>query len=169
VEVLQLAARFTKNPRASDISADERDAFKNEKKVGFWSQSKSLKCAVILTGTLAGMCQGWSQSVLNGSAPYLADYLGLHVRTQDPRRNDQDLWTFGILQATVPVAAGILLVPTVTMSSDVSNDKQEPSHSRSIAISPSGSARCHRGIFCCHGCSCNWRCSISHYRAADRC
>jgi hypothetical protein len=52
----------------------------------------------------------WSQSILNGSAPLIASYLGLHIQTDDPLRNPGDLWVFGVLLAAMPLAAGILFV-----------------------------------------------------------
>jgi hypothetical protein len=40
--------------------------------VSFWKQSRNLKAVVLLIGLLSASCQGWNQSVLNGTgASYL--------------------------------------------------------------------------------------------------
>jgi len=76
----------------------------------------------------------WSQSILNGSGPLIASYLGLHIRMDDPLRNNGDLWVFGILLAVVPLAAGILFVkPPPNPLCNWADKKQEPFHSRPIA------------------------------------
>jgi len=50
-----------------DLPPDERAAVEVEREAPFLAQSRSLKGAVLIVGTLSGMCQGWAQSVLNGS------------------------------------------------------------------------------------------------------
>ncbi|KAI9787477.1 MAG: hypothetical protein M1839_000006 [Geoglossum umbratile] len=133
VHILQRGARVEKDQQKAfsnpDFPEQEREALEGEKEVGFWGQSKALKSSrlqeilpkhwklehvaneapvVIVVGTLAGMCQGWSQSILNGTAPLIASYLGLHIRMDDRLRNNRDLWVFGVLLAAMPLAAGVL-------------------------------------------------------------
>jgi hypothetical protein len=50
-----------------DFPLEERTAMEEEREAPFSHQSRSLKGAVLVVGTLSGMCQGWAQSVLNGS------------------------------------------------------------------------------------------------------
>lgn len=86
----------------SDEVSDEKPSFRK--------QSRSLKVAVLIVGLLSASCQGWNQSVLNGTAPELAKYFNLHVRTDDPLRNNRDLWRLGALVAVEPAAAGLLSI-----------------------------------------------------------
>jgi hypothetical protein len=44
----------------------------------FWQQSRSLKVAVLVVGLLSASCQGFNQSVLNGTGK-----LSLHICSQD--------------------------------------------------------------------------------------
>lgn len=46
---------------------EERVAIEQEREAPFLKQSRSLRGAVLVVGTLSAMCQGWTQSVLNGS------------------------------------------------------------------------------------------------------
>jgi hypothetical protein len=46
---------------------EEKTALEKEREATFWQQSRSLRGAVLIIGTLSAMCQGWTQSVLNGS------------------------------------------------------------------------------------------------------
>lgn len=50
-----------------DFPANERTALEKEKEATFGQQSRSLRGTVLIVGALSGACQGWAQSMLNGS------------------------------------------------------------------------------------------------------
>jgi len=132
VQLLISAAEY----ELDDDDAQEQIGFPHDelsnKKPSFRKQSRSLKAAVLIVGLLSASCQGWNQSVLNGTgmlprrstksnsmvvvdltqglAPELAKYFNLHVRTDDPLRNNRDLWRLGALVAVEPAAAGLLSI-----------------------------------------------------------
>jgi hypothetical protein len=53
-----------------DLLPDDKAAMEDESEAPFLAQSRSLKGAVLVVGTLSGVCQGWAQSVLNGTGRY---------------------------------------------------------------------------------------------------
>jgi len=132
VQLLISAAEYERD----DDDAQEQIGFPHDElsdeKPSFRKQSRSLKVAVLIVGLLSASCQGWNQSVLNGTgmlprrstksnsmvvvdltqglAPELAKYFNLHVRTDDPLRNNRDLWRLGALVAVEPAAAGLLSI-----------------------------------------------------------
>lgn len=68
---LKHAARMERDEmeayRDPEIPDEEKTASEKERDAPFSKQSTSLRGAVLVVGTLSGMCQGWAQSVLNGS------------------------------------------------------------------------------------------------------
>jgi hypothetical protein len=77
-----------------DLSPEERAAAEDEREAPFLAQSRSLKGAVLVVGSLSAVCQGWAQSVLNGSGTntknkLLRDNLTLTCRACHSRR----LWS----------------------------------------------------------------------------
>lgn len=102
--------------RAARVERDEIEAFddpffpegerldlERERGASFWRQSRNLKGAVLIVSTLSGICQGWNQSVLNGSGGDIIEWAGLDIV-----HKKADLLIYGALSATVPLAAGIL-------------------------------------------------------------
>ena len=71
LDALKRAARAERDEievsKDPNISAEEKTALEKGRDAPFLKQSRSLRGAVLVVGTLSGMCQGWAQSVLNGS------------------------------------------------------------------------------------------------------
>ncbi|KAF2265095.1 MFS general substrate transporter [Lojkania enalia] len=76
-----------------------------EKSTGFWKQSKFFR-ATIITASLGGMIQGWTQSANNGTISGMPKEFGLCVTT-GCTGNRSDLWTFGMLNAIPLLSAGL--------------------------------------------------------------
>lgn len=70
---------------------------------GFWKQSKFFR-ATILTASLGGVIQGWTQSTNNGTAYGMPDEFSLCIRGDC---SAVDLWTFGMLNAIPFLSAGL--------------------------------------------------------------
>ena len=77
----------------------------DEKSAGFWKQSKFFR-ATIITASLAGSIQGWTQSANNGANSGMPQNFGLRVQPGDSG-NTSDLWTFGMLNAIPLLSAGL--------------------------------------------------------------
>ncbi|KAF2107090.1 major facilitator superfamily domain-containing protein [Lophiotrema nucula] len=75
----------------------------NEKTAGFWKQSKFFR-ATIMTASLGGMIQGWTQSVNNGTIYGMPEDLGLQITKPS---KTPDLWVFGMLNAIPLLSAGL--------------------------------------------------------------
>jgi hypothetical protein len=73
-ELLIFGARLARDKHEAmsryeaELTAPEKKLLQNEKEksTGFWKQSKFFK-ATIMTASLAGMIQGWTQSANNGT------------------------------------------------------------------------------------------------------
>jgi hypothetical protein len=91
----------------TDLSGEEREALEEGENSGFWRQSKYLRASV-LTASLSGIIQGWTQSNLNGANAGMSAAFVLHINNKDPLRNTRDLWLFGLLNATPFLASGLL-------------------------------------------------------------
>jgi MFS family permease len=76
-----------------------------EKSTGFWKQSKFFK-ATIITASLGGMIQGWTQSANNSTIYGMPQEFGLCVSRRCDG-NTADLWTFGMLNAIPLLSAGL--------------------------------------------------------------
>ncbi|KAF2846158.1 MFS general substrate transporter [Plenodomus tracheiphilus IPT5] len=111
-ELLRFGARLARDKHeamtryADEITEPEKVLLLTEKnkKTGFWSQSKFFR-ATIMTASLAGMIQGWTQSTNNGTAYGMPDEFGVCYRTED-KCAASDLWTFGMLNAIPLISAG---------------------------------------------------------------
>ena len=92
---------------ADELTDSEKQLLEMEKdeSTGFWKQSKFLR-ATIMTASLAGMIQGWTQSANNGTAYGMPDEFGLCYRRGD-KCSSSDLWTFGMLNAIPLLSAGL--------------------------------------------------------------
>ncbi|KAN0071903.1 Sugar transporter domain containing protein [Elaphomyces granulatus] len=84
---------------------------KGEEKASLWGQSKYLKCSLLIA-CLAGIIQGWTQSVINGASIGIDDEFNIHNEPNDPQRTTPDIWLFGVLNA-VPFLAGGVLAPLI--------------------------------------------------------
>lgn len=112
-ELLRFGARLARDKHeamtryADEITEPEKMLLQNEKskQTGFWSQSKFFR-ATIMTASLAGMIQGWTQSANNGTAYGMPDEFGLCYRSNDDCKSS-DLWTFGMLNAIPLLSAGL--------------------------------------------------------------
>lgn len=47
---------------------NEKTALQNEREATFWQQTRDFRSAVLIVGGLSGICQGWTQSILNGTS-----------------------------------------------------------------------------------------------------
>jgi hypothetical protein len=118
-ELLIFGARLGRDKDAAMIQYD-RELTTPEKKLlieekakhtGFWRQSKFFK-ATIITASLAGMIQGWTQSINNGTGSGMPEEFGLCI-TNRPGSPCQgkiriaDLWIFGMLNAIPLISAGL--------------------------------------------------------------
>jgi hypothetical protein len=112
-ELLQFGARLARDRyqamgRYADKLTDSETKLLKEdehKSTGFWKQSKFLR-ATIMTASLAGMIQGWTQSANNGTAHGMPQEFNLCIA----RGGDcpsSDLWTFGMLNAIPLLSAGL--------------------------------------------------------------
>ena len=112
-ELLRFGARLardkyeTMRKYADELTDSEKELLEKEKdeSTGFWKQSKFLR-ATIMTASLAGMIQGWTQSANNGTAHGMPDEFGLCYR-RETNCPSSDLWTFGMLNAIPLFSAGL--------------------------------------------------------------
>ncbi|KAF2028227.1 MFS general substrate transporter, partial [Setomelanomma holmii] len=109
--MLSFAARLARDKGAAmrrydeEITGPEKVLIRTEKNKtsGFWKQAKFFK-ATIITASLGGMIQGWTQSVNNGTAYGMPAQFGLCIA--EGCENSQ-LWTFGMLNAIPLLSAGL--------------------------------------------------------------
>ena len=71
-DILQKAARIARdwfNTLRDEylLSEEEKDIVREERKVSFYKQTRSLQCSVLVVSSLSAICQGWNQSILNAS------------------------------------------------------------------------------------------------------
>ena len=112
-ELLQFGARLARDEHeamgryADELTEPEKKLLEKEKEksTGFWKQSKFLR-ATIMTASLAGMIQGWTQSANNGTAHGMPEDFDLCVH-RDADCSSADLWTFGMLNAIPLLSAGL--------------------------------------------------------------
>ncbi|KAI4644341.1 hypothetical protein J4E93_006242 [Alternaria ventricosa] len=112
-ELLRFGARLARDKYeairkyADELTDSEKELLEKEKdeSTGFWKQSKFLR-ATIMTASLAGMIQGWTQSANNGTAHGMPDEFGLCYRRGEGCPS-ADLWTFGMLNAIPLLSAGL--------------------------------------------------------------
>ncbi|KAF2822935.1 MFS general substrate transporter [Ophiobolus disseminans] len=98
--MLQFAARLARDEHGAlvryqdEITEPEKRLIETEKDQtsGFWQQAKFFK-ATIITASLGGMIQGWTQSVNNGTAYGMPAEFGL---CYSDKCSNQQLWTFGL-------------------------------------------------------------------------
>jgi MFS family permease len=110
--MLEFAARLARDKHTAmmryqdEITEPEKRLIETEKddSTGFWKQAKFFK-ATIITASLGGMIQGWTQSVNNGTAYGMPNEFGLCYGNNctTPRQ----LWTFGMLNAIPLLSAGL--------------------------------------------------------------
>jgi hypothetical protein len=110
--MLEFAARLARDEHTAmmryqdEITEPEKRLIETEKNdsTGFWKQAKFFK-ATIITASLGGMVQGWTQSVNNGTAYGMPNEFGLCLgnKCTTPRQ----LWTFGMLNAIPLLSAGL--------------------------------------------------------------
>ncbi|KAF2464226.1 MFS general substrate transporter [Lindgomyces ingoldianus] len=116
-ELLLFGARLARDKHEAmirydgELTAPERVLLTNEaeKNTGFWKQSKFFR-ATIITASLGGCIQGWTQSINNGSNYGMPEEFGLCIisRPNQPcNGNTRDLWTLGMLNAIPLFSAGI--------------------------------------------------------------
>ncbi|KAF2126317.1 MFS general substrate transporter [Dothidotthia symphoricarpi CBS 119687] len=80
---------------------------KKELGQGFWRQSKFFR-ATIVTASLGGMIQGWTQSAINGTAYGMPKDVNLCIKASDDcKPTASDLWQFGMLMAIPLLSAGL--------------------------------------------------------------
>ncbi|KAI4947472.1 hypothetical protein J4E91_006826 [Alternaria rosae] len=112
-ELLQFGARLARDKYeamrryADELTEPEKKLLEKEKdkSTGFWKQSKFLR-ATIMTASLAGMIQGWTQSANNGTAHGMPEDFELCVH-RGAGCPSSDLWTFGMLNAIPLLSAGL--------------------------------------------------------------
>ncbi|KAL1793925.1 hypothetical protein ACET3X_007346 [Alternaria dauci] len=112
-ELLQFGARLARDKfetisrYADELTGPEKKLLEQEKdkSTGFWKQSKFLR-ATIMTASLAGMIQGWTQSANNGTAYGMPNEFKLCIHKDDGCPSS-DLWTFGMLNAIPLLSAGL--------------------------------------------------------------
>jgi MFS family permease len=110
--MLEFAARLARDAHTAmirykdDITEPEQRLIEEEKDnaTGFWKQAKFFK-ATIITASLGGMIQGWTQSVNNGTAYGMPKDLGLC--SEGHCSGASKLWTFGMLNAIPLLSAGL--------------------------------------------------------------
>jgi MFS family permease len=111
--MLEFAARLARDPHTAmtryndEITEPERTLIEREKEstTGFWKQAKFFK-ATIITASLGGMIQGWTQSVNNGTAYGMPNEFRICYVLSDKCTASQ-LWTFGMLNAIPLLSAGL--------------------------------------------------------------
>ncbi|CAO2654080.1 Nn.00g108130.m01.CDS01 [Neocucurbitaria sp. VM-36] len=111
-ELLRFGARLARDKHeamsryADELTELEKKLLDKEKEreTGFWQQSKFFR-ATIITASLGGMIQGWTQSVNNGTAYGMPDEFGICYRSEDCSASQ--LWTFGMLNAIPLLSAGL--------------------------------------------------------------
>ncbi|KAF1959475.1 MFS general substrate transporter [Byssothecium circinans] len=109
--MLQFAARLARDDHGAmiryqdEITEPEKRLIEMEKdeSTGFWKQAKFFK-ATIITASLGGMIQGWTQSVNNGTAYGMVEEFGL---CYSDKCTPSQLWTFGMLNAIPLLSAGL--------------------------------------------------------------
>ncbi|KAI4611744.1 hypothetical protein J4E83_007995 [Alternaria metachromatica] len=115
-ELLRFGARLARDKYeamrkyADELTDSEKELLEKEKdeRTGFWKQSKFLR-ATIMTASLAGMIQGWTQSANNGTAHGMPEEFNLCYRRDRMEEEcpSSDLWTFGMLNAIPLLSAGL--------------------------------------------------------------
>ena len=111
-ELLRFGARLARDKHeamsryADELTEPEKKLLEKEKEkeTGFWKQSKFFR-ATIITASLGGMIQGWTQSANNGTAYGMPDEFGICYRSEDCSASQ--LWTFGMLNAIPLLSAGL--------------------------------------------------------------
>ncbi|KAI1916274.1 hypothetical protein LOZ65_005301 [Ophidiomyces ophidiicola] len=110
VDGLKRAARFERDDMEAfgdpDFPESEIRAFQDEEKATFWQQTRSLRAAVLIIGGLSGVCQGWTQSVLNGTNIPLEVAFDLKVHPEEKRISNQ--FIYGALSASVALSSGVV-------------------------------------------------------------
>ncbi|KAH7361111.1 major facilitator superfamily domain-containing protein [Pyrenochaeta sp. MPI-SDFR-AT-0127] len=112
-ELLRFGARLARDKHeamsryAEELTEPEKRLLEKEKDktTGFWEQSKFFR-ATIITASLGGMIQGWTQSANNGTAYGMPEQFKLCYRPEDNCSNS-DLWIFGMLNAIPLLSAGL--------------------------------------------------------------
>lgn len=112
-ELLKFGARLARDKHEAitryteELTNREKELLSHEKdeESGFWKQSKFFK-ATIMTASLAGMIQGWTQSANNGTAYGMPTDFKLCYR-QDESCSASQLWLFGMLNAMPLLSAGL--------------------------------------------------------------
>lgn len=112
-ELLRFGARLARDKHetmtwyADELTEPEKRLLGTEKdrETGFWKQSKFFR-ATIITASLAGMIQGWTQSANNGTTYGMPQDFGICYGEQDNCTTSQ-LWTFGMLNAIPLLSAGL--------------------------------------------------------------
>ncbi|KAL6705663.1 hypothetical protein ACN47E_006452 [Coniothyrium glycines] len=112
-ELLRFGARLARDKHealtrySDELTEPEKTLLVNEKdsSTGFWQQSKFFK-ATIMTASLAGMIQGWTQSANNGTAYGMPTDFKLCYQSSEDCSASQ-LWTFGMLNAIPLLSAGL--------------------------------------------------------------
>ncbi|KMU79504.1 hypothetical protein CISG_01922 [Coccidioides immitis RMSCC 3703] len=110
VDGVKRAARFERDDMEAfgdpDFPEEEKIALQDERKATFWQQTRSLRSAVLIIGGLSGVCQGWTQSTLNGTNIPLGE--AFHLDVAPGSSNTRDQFLLGALSASVTLASGIL-------------------------------------------------------------
>ena len=112
-ELLRFGARLARdkheaiNRYDAELTDREKVLVVNEKdkSTGFWRQSKFFR-ATIMTASLGGMIQGWTQSTNNGTAYGMPQEFNLCIKKSE-NCPSSDLWTFGMLNAIPLLSAGL--------------------------------------------------------------
>lgn len=112
-ELLRFGARLARDKHEAisrydaELTDREKLLIENEKGKdrGFWKQSKFFR-ATIMTASLGGMIQGWTQSANNGTAYGMPQEFNLCIKKAD-NCSSSDLWTFGMLNAIPLLSAGL--------------------------------------------------------------
>jgi MFS family permease len=89
----------------NELTDPEKDLLRKEKEktTGFWQQSKFFR-ATIMTASLAGMIQGWTQSANNGTMYGMPFEFDVCYGRECPT---SDVWTLGMLNAIPLLSAGM--------------------------------------------------------------
>ncbi|KAF1828804.1 hypothetical protein BDW02DRAFT_614210 [Decorospora gaudefroyi] len=111
-ELLRFGARLARDKHeamsryADELTDPEKRLLETEKnkETGFWKQSKFFR-ATILTASLAGMIQGWTQSTNNGTLYGIPDEFNLCHGGDDCASSD--MWTLAMLSAIPLFSAGL--------------------------------------------------------------
>jgi hypothetical protein len=94
---------------SDELTDPERELLQEdtEKNTGFWQQSKFFR-ATIITASLGGVIQGWTQSANNSTIIGMPEEFGLCVEQgKNCTGNTADLWVFGMLNAIPLLSAGL--------------------------------------------------------------